>query len=95
MRAGDRHLKFYKTRDNLARCGAKAVRVPVEDDGPGFSRIPKGSGMGLALTRRALETVGGALSVGLHSRAGGARAAISLPLLMVGSGCCDEPVRAG
>jgi signal transduction histidine kinase len=61
-------------------CTATSVRVVVDDDGPGFGRVPARTGLGLEATRRALEALGGALSVGLPSATGGARVVVSLPL---------------
>lgn len=60
--------------------GHDRVRVLVDDDGPGFGRIPPGASLGLKITRRSLEHVGGYLAVGLRSRLGGARAVLSLPI---------------
>jgi signal transduction histidine kinase len=60
--------------------GADSVRVVIDDDGPGFGRVPRGTGIGLTETRRELREFGGALSPGLRSDLGGARVALSLPL---------------
>jgi signal transduction histidine kinase len=57
--------------------------VEVVDDGPGFGNIDAGSGIGLALTRRVMESVGGALVVGSGPVSGGARVALRMPLLDV------------
>ena len=62
----------------LQRAGS--VRIDVEDDGPGFGDVPRGMGIGLAVTRRELHEIGGSLSSGERSGLGGARIAISLPL---------------
>ena len=62
---------------------ASSVRVDVEDDGPGFGGGPRGMGIGLALTRRELQDIGGSLSPGDPSGLGGARVAITLPLRSV------------
>jgi signal transduction histidine kinase len=61
------------------RRGSDAVRIVVEDDGPGFGHGPSGAGIGLALTRQALEAVGGGLTTGSASTTGGGRVALSLP----------------
>jgi signal transduction histidine kinase len=81
-----------------ARRGGDWVRIVVEDDGPGFGRVPRGAGLGLSVTRETLESAGGALSIngapsgGSHARTGGARVVLSLP---AGPGATDQPVRAG
>jgi signal transduction histidine kinase len=62
---------------------AGSVRLDVEDDGPGFGAVPGGMGIGLAVTRRELQDIGGSLSPGVRSGLGGARVAISLPLRSV------------
>jgi signal transduction histidine kinase len=62
------------------RHDADSVRLDVEDDGPGFGGGPRGTGIGLAVTRRELVDIGGSLSPGLTSGLGGALIAISLPL---------------
>jgi signal transduction histidine kinase len=61
-------------------CDAAAVRIVVDDDGPGFGHVPSRTGLGLEATRQALESLGGALAVGLPSATGGSRVALSLPL---------------
>jgi signal transduction histidine kinase len=63
----------------VQRTGA-SVRIVIDDDGPGFGRVPAGSGLGLDATRRAVEPLGGMLSAGLPSAGGGARVALSFPL---------------
>jgi signal transduction histidine kinase len=60
---------------------ADRVRVVVEDNGPGFGRMPSGSRLGLELTRRSLAAFGGELRTGLPSPAGGARVVLSVPLV--------------
>jgi signal transduction histidine kinase len=55
------------------------IRIVVEDDGPGFGRVPSGTGLGLAVTRMNLRTVGGSLAIGVTSSLGGARVALCLP----------------
>jgi len=67
------------------------IRVFVDDSGPGFGRVPRGSGTGLLLTRAALQSIGGNLTVGLASRFGGARVVLSLPA----AGQEDDELRAG
>jgi signal transduction histidine kinase len=68
---------------------AGSVRLDVEDDGPGFGDVPSGMGIGLAVTRRELQEIGGSLSSGQPSGLGGARVAISLPLRHIGPGLPD------
>src|SRR4051794_6751411 len=76
---------------------ADAVRILVDDDGPGFGRIPGGTGMGLTLAGEALRSRGGSLSTGLPARRGrrGARVALSLPLAGADGDDLAQPVRAG
>jgi signal transduction histidine kinase len=76
------------------RRGPEAVRIDVEDDGPGFGHVPSVSGLGLAVTRQALEAVGGSLSVGLPSGIGGARVALVLPAWLAGDAYVGQPERA-
>jgi signal transduction histidine kinase len=77
------------------RRGADAVRILVEDDGPGFGRLPSGTGLGLAITRQTLEGMGGDLSVGLPTGTGGARVAITLPVAVADPADSENSVRAG
>ncbi|MGY1681889.1 sensor histidine kinase [Geodermatophilus sp. SYSU D01176] len=62
------------------QCHADVVEVVVEDDGPGFGRVPRGTGVGLAVTRHALQSIGGGISVGHGPGGKGARAVLSLPV---------------
>jgi signal transduction histidine kinase len=78
----------------FVRRSAEAIRVDVEDDGPGFGHVPRVTGLGLAVTRQALEAVGGSLSVGLPSGIGGARVALVLPAWLAGDTYQDPPGRA-
>jgi signal transduction histidine kinase len=78
-----------------AHRGPGEVRVLIEDDGPGFGRIPTRSGLGLGLTRQALESLGGRMSLGLPSGTGGARVAFSLPVPVTAPSYRRAPVRAG
>jgi signal transduction histidine kinase len=68
------------------RRSATQIRVFVDDSGPGFGRVPSGSGTGLLLTRAALQSIGGNLTAGLASRFGGARVVLSLPAAGLGNG---------
>jgi signal transduction histidine kinase len=74
---------------------AGCLRVVDEDDGPGFGRMSGGTGLGLAVTREALSSIGGALSIGLRSGNQGVRVTLSLPVPQAGPGRIDQPVRAG
>lgn len=78
-----------------AHRGPGEVRVLIEDDGPGFGRVPTRSGLGLGLTRQGLESLGGRMSLGLPSGTGGARVAFSLPAPATAPSYRREPVRAG
>jgi signal transduction histidine kinase len=55
----------------------RTVDVVVEDDGPGFGRIPTQHALGLHVTRRVVERYGGSLEV-QSSPLGGARVRLSL-----------------
>jgi signal transduction histidine kinase len=60
--------------------GVDSIEVVVEDDGPGFGRIPAGNGVGLRLSRELLLSMGGELLLGAASSDhGGARVVIVLP----------------
>lgn len=59
--------------------GSRAV-VVVRDDGPGFGRVPRRSGLGLETTCRAIEELGGTLSVARPCSSTGSRVRISLPV---------------
>lgn len=56
----------------------RSVVVDVEDDGPGFGRLPTEHGIGLAATRRTVESFGGSLATGASSL-GGALVRVTLP----------------
>jgi signal transduction histidine kinase len=58
--------------------GGRAAVVEIEDDGPGFGRIPAVHGIGLAASRRAVESLGGSLLTGTGSL-GGALVRLTLP----------------
>ena len=75
--------------------GADVVRILVEDDGPGFGHGPRGSGLGLSVTRGELEVIGGSVAVGLPSRSGGGCVALSLPVASDGPRYGDGPGRVG
>jgi signal transduction histidine kinase len=76
-------------------CDVRSVRIVVEDDGPGFGALPPGNGIGLAVTQRELQGMGGTLSPGLRSALGGARVVLSLPLRIAGPVFLDPPVPTG
>lgn len=75
--------------------GNGSVRLDVEDDGPGFGAVPGGMGIGLAVTQRELQDIGGSLSDGLPAGLGGARVAITLPLRSVDPVYLDPSASAG
>ena len=77
------------------RRGADTVRILVEDDGPGFGRASKRTGLGLAITQQTLASMGGVLSIGLPSRTGGAAVALMLPVESAGPATGTSSVRAG
>jgi signal transduction histidine kinase len=74
--------------------GTDAVRIVVEDDGPGFGRGPRGAGLGLGITRQTLESMGAGLSVGLPSERGGALVVLSLRVQDAGPADATQSVRA-
>jgi len=55
------------------------ARLIVEDSGPGFARIPLGTGLGTAVITRCLRRCGGQLDYA-GSGVGGVKATVSLPL---------------
>ena len=71
------------------------IRIVVEDDGPGFGRIPSGSGLGLAVTRANLRAVGGSLSIGVRSNLGGAHVTLCLPAQPGTAAPVDEVLSTG
>lgn len=71
----------------LAAVG-RSVVVEVEDDGPGFGRIPTQHGLGLDASRRALESIGGSLQTGAGGL-GGALVRLTVPVLDATQG--DQP----
>lgn len=75
------------------RRGAEAVTILVEDDGPGFGHGPRGTGLGIEVTRQSLAAIGGHLAAGVPSRTGGGAVALSLPLAAA-PGYAGRPVRA-
>lgn len=74
--------------------GDEGVRILVDDDGPGFGRVPGRTGMGLTATRQALHRMGGELSTDLVSRHGGACVCVALPLRPHGPAPVLPSVRA-
>jgi two-component system sensor histidine kinase TctE len=55
------------------------VRVEVEDNGPGFGRVPSRTGRGLAVTQSVLDRCDGVLEIA-GSRSGGSLVRLELPL---------------
>ncbi|MFD2092810.1 sensor histidine kinase [Blastococcus deserti] len=74
--------------------GSDVVRISVEDDGPGFGRGPTANGLGLLVTRRLLDEMGGQLVTSLPSNARGAVVTLFLSARMAGPSQLVEPVRA-
>ncbi len=65
------------------RRSGRRVRVEVQDDGPGFGRLPRQSRRGLAVTQAMLDGCGGVLEIG-RARSGGAVVGVELPLATAG-----------
>jgi len=71
--------------------GERDVAIYVDDDGPGLSASPRevfepffttkthGTGLGLTVCRRILQTIGGAVSL-RNREEGGCRASVVLPV---------------
>ena len=55
-----------------------SVMLTVEDNGPGFGRIPSGAGLGLSAVARIVVKYGGRMECGCGAR-GGARISLWLP----------------
>jgi signal transduction histidine kinase len=60
------------------------IAVQVDDDGPGFGKISSGTRIGLALTRRAVEGMGGSVRVGSSPGTGGSRVVLTVPQARAG-----------
>jgi signal transduction histidine kinase len=69
--------------------GVTRVSLVVEDDGPGFGRLPRVHGIGLRSVTRLVREAGGRLEVG-RSELGGALVRVSLPAVRLGGGASDE-----
>ena len=65
------------------------VTVAVEDDGPGFGRLPVIHGIGLRSVTRLVRRAGGRLDVG-RSPLGGALVRVTLPAVRITDGVCHE-----
>lgn len=71
-------------------CASDAeVTVAVEDDGPGFGRLPVIHGIGLRSVARIVRKAGGRLDVG-RSPLGGALVRVTLPAVRLGGEAFDE-----
>ncbi|MGN6574423.1 MAG: ATP-binding protein [Nocardioides sp.] len=66
----------------ISSCDA-TVTVAVEDDGPGFGRLPVINGIGLRSVTRLVRKAGGRLDVG-RSPLGGALVQVTLPAVRLG-----------
>ncbi len=75
------HARIY-SRDAM-------VVVSVEDDGPGFGRLPVIHGIGLRSVARLVRRAGGRLVVG-RSPLGGALVEVALPAVRLEGEACDE-----
>jgi two-component sensor histidine kinase len=62
--------------------GSREFLVIVEDDGPGFGRVPTHNGIGLQVARRVLTGLGGGLAIGRSDELGGARVAFGVPSVL-------------
>jgi signal transduction histidine kinase len=71
-----------------------AVTIVVEDDGPGFGRGPRGTGLGIEVARQGLSAIGGHLSVGAPSSAGGGRVLLVLRTAERDHSQVDRPLPA-
>jgi len=67
---------------------AAQMLLAVEDNGPGFGRLPPGLGLGLSAVARAAIEHGGRLECG-HGRLGGARVSLWLPTAEPGGRTAD------
>jgi len=56
------------------------VRVVVDDDGPGFGRGPRGTGLGIGVVREALRPLEGVLTIGTAPSTRGTRVELTLPV---------------
>jgi len=75
-------------------CEQGASRLCVEDSGPGFGKIDKGLGLGLAAVGRDAVRYGGKLECGNGAR-GGARVSLWLPHADPSAPCCVPSERLG
>jgi signal transduction histidine kinase len=72
----------------------KVVRILVEDDGPGFGKVPGRTGLGISVTRQVLAAMGGELVLGLPTRSGGGSVALLLRAATPDRRRHGRPVRA-
>jgi signal transduction histidine kinase len=75
------------------RCTPTTVEVLVEDDGPGFGKVPGRTGLGLEVCRQVLADIGGELVVGSPARSGGGSVALVLRAAASGLRRTGRPVR--
>jgi signal transduction histidine kinase len=69
---------YGTVRVDVRDTGAQ-IAVQVDDDGPGFGKISSGTRIGLAMTRRAVESMGGSVRVSSSPGAGGTRVVLTVP----------------